>query len=436
MHLRERTTKQRRKRRRLEDYKKDVYLCARCGYCRNMVRARDDTDLVCPIRENTGGFDSFTARGRNIIAKVILEGKIDVRNVSEEFVDCLYACALCGNCQMHCLALDPETWDSFPYNKFVDRKIDILGITESLRSLIVEKGVPPPVIRDVLKNVHLYSNPEGRPRSKRGEFTKELNFHVKRAMEERCGTLFYVGSIASYSERNQRAAQAVAKILRAANVDFCIFGNEEEDSGGEVLRLGEQGLFEELARRNFELFHKYEIEKVVCLSPHDYDTFLNDYPAFLADQWSGLDLDVQHYTQFIVDRIHDKSLNINHKFKKTVTFHDSCYLGRINDIYDAPRGIVRATGANLVEMRLSHQNSYCCGGGGGGIWYEPLQKPRLENERAKQACETHANVLAVACPVCTQMLEDGTSTIEKYDIEVLDVAEILLEPIGLENPNH
>ncbi|MBE0512009.1 (Fe-S)-binding protein [Candidatus Bathyarchaeota archaeon] len=435
MHLRERTTKRRRKGRSLENYKKDVYLCARCGYCRNMVRARDDTDLICPIRENTGGFDSFTARGRNIIARVILEGKIDAQNVSEEFVDSLYACTLCGNCQMHCLALDPETWDSFPHNKFVDRKIDILGITESLRSLIVEKGVPPPAIRDVLNNIHLYGNPEGRPRSKRDAFTKGLNFHVKRARDERCGTLFYVGSIASYNERNQRTAQAFAKILRAANIDFCIFGNEEEDSGGDVLRLGEGGLFGELARRNFELFRKYEIKNVICLSPHDYDAFLNDYPAFLGEEWSRLDLEVQHYTEFIMDLIHDKSVNINHKFDKNVTFHDPCYLGRINDIYDAPREILRAAGANLVEMRLSHQNSYCCGGGGGGIWYEPLHKPRLENERAKQACDTHVNVLAVACPICTQILEDGMSAIEKCNMKVLDVAEILLEPIGSKDQN-
>jgi Fe-S oxidoreductase len=435
MHLTDPTTQRRRKRRSLEDYKKDVYLCARCGYCRSMVRARDNTDLVCPIRENTGGFDSFTSRGRNIIARMILEGKIDPQNVSEEFVDSLYACALCGNCQMHCLALDPETWSSFPHNKFADRKIDILGITESLRSLIVEKGVPPAAIRDVLRNIQLYGNPEGRPRSKRDEFTKGLNFHVKRAEEERCGTLFYVGSISSYNQRNQRTAQAVAEILRAANVDFCILGNEEEDSGGDVLRLGEEGLFEELARRNFELFRKYEIKNIICLSPHDYDAFLNDYPAFLGEEWFRLDLKVHHYTEFIMNLIHDKKININRRFNKTVTFHDPCYLGRINGIYDAPREMIRATGANLVEMRLTRENSYCCGGGGGGIWYEPLHKPRLENKRAKQACDMRATVLAVACPVCTQMLEDGLNTIEKCNMEVLDVAEILLESVSLKSQN-
>ncbi|UCF59222.1 MAG: (Fe-S)-binding protein, partial [Candidatus Bathyarchaeota archaeon] len=174
---------------------------------------------------------------------------------------------------------------------------------------------------------------------------------------------------------------------------------------------------------------------IICLSPHDYDAFLNDYPAFLGEEWSRLDLKVHHYTEFILNLVRDKRLKLNRRFDKTVTFHDPCYLGRINGIYDAPREIIRATGANLVEMRLTRENSYCCGGGGGGIWYESLHKPRLENKRASQACDMRATVLAVACPVCTQMLEDGLNAIEKCNMEVLDVAEILLESVNLKGQN-
>jgi Fe-S oxidoreductase len=393
-----------------------------------MVRARDSTDLVCPIRENTGGFDSFTARGRNIIARGILEGKLDPKKVSPEFVDALFSCTLCGSCQDHCLSLDPETWNSFPDNKFEDHKVDILGIAESLRSMIVEEGNPPTVIRQVLQNLQSYGNPEGRPRNKRDQFTEELDFHVDRAAEGKCPTLLYVGSAASYNERNQITLRAVARILHASKTDFCILGNEEEDSGGDALRLGEEGLFEELAQQNLALFKKYGARRVICMSPHDYDAFINDYPAYL-EEWNRLNLTVQHYTEFLAELVHSGKLKTDRKLQTKVTFHDPCYLGRINGIYGAPRELIQATGAKLFEMRLSRHNSYCCGGGGGGVWYEALDKPRLSSQRARQACDTDADVLAVACPACAQMLEEGLATVEKRDLRVLDVAEMLLEDI-------
>lgn len=425
----EHVLKTRRRGRSLNDYKEDLYLCARCGYCRSMVRARDGTDLVCPIRENTGGFDSFTARGRNIIARGILEGKIDFSKPSRDFIDSLYTCTLCGSCQEHCLALDDRSWDRFPHNKFTDHKVDILGINEALRSLIIEKGIPPIVIRQVLQNIDQHGNPEGRPRSQRDAFTNQLDFPIKRAKDGECETLFYVGSVASYNERNQRMAQAIVKILYAADIDFCIFGNEEEDSGAHVLRIGEVGLFEELAQRNSELIRSHGIRHLICLSPHDYDAFLNDYPAFLEKKWTEQDLKIQHYSELLLDLIRSNNLRISHKFNRSVTFQDPCYLGRINNLHDAPREVLQAVGAKLVEMKMSRRNSYCCGGGGGGIWHDPLHKPRLENERATQACETCAEIIAVTCPICAQMLETGLNSIENCDLQVLDIAEIVLETI-------
>lgn len=415
----------------LEEYKEDIYLCSRCGYCRDMVRARDNTNLVCPIREQTGGFDSYTARGRNWIARQVLEGKIKVRDFSEEFIDHLYSCLLCGNCTEHCLALDPESWDGFPNNVFEDHKIDNDEITISLRDLVVEEGTPPPEIRDVLQNVYRYGNPLGEPREERDAFTKELGFDIKNAAEEGCEMLFYVGSTASYNERNQETARAVARILKAADVDFGILGNREEDSGGEARELGEEGLFEELAKRNFELFREHEITNIVCLSPHDYDAYINYYPELLKEEWSKLGLTVQHYTELIADLFQKRELSVKGNLDKTVTFQDPCHLGRRNAIYDAPRKVIQTTGANLIEMELSRSNSYCCGGGGGGLWYKPSDKPKVENERAKQALDTGADILAVACPNCAQMLEDGIKAIEG-EIKVMDVAEIVEEAIDLE----
>jgi len=415
--------------RSLENYKREIYLCSRCGYCRDMVRARDTTDFVCPIRENTGGFESFTARGRNIIARGILEGKLDPKKVSPEFVDILFTCTLCGSCQEHCLSLDPNTWDAFPNNKFTDHKVDVLGIAESLRSVIIEQGNPPTAVKQVLQNIRLHGNPEGRPRNKREEFLKECDFLVKRAKEGRCDTLLYIGSTASYNQRNQKAVRSLAQVLHASNTDFCVLGNEEEDSGADALRLGEEGLFEELAERDLRLFKKYGFKNIVCVSPHDYDAFVNDYPVYL-EEWPKLKLRVLHYTEFLAHLIKNGKIKMHKRLNKTVVYQDPCYLGRINSIYDAPREIIQATGAKTVEMRSSLRNSYCCGGGGGGLWYEAVHKPRLQIQRAKQACETEADVLVVACPVCEQMLEEGLNDLGRSNMKVLDVAEILLEAIG------
>jgi len=360
-----------------------------------------------------------------MIAKGILEGKLDPQEATSEFLDALFACTLCGSCQEHCLSLDPDTWDLFPNNKFTDHKVDALGIAESLRGIIIEKGDPPPVIRQVLHNIQLHGNPEGKPRSKREEFLKQLDFHVKKAGEGKYNTLLYVGSSASYNQRDQKIAEAIIKLLSIADVDFCVLGNEEEDSGSDPLRLGEEGLFEELATKNLALFKKYGFKNIICFSPHDYDTFINDYPAFLENDWCKLRIKVQHYTEVLADLIKHGKLKIR-QIPGTVTYHDPCYLGRINGIYDAPRDIIKATGAKLVEMRSSRRNSYCCGGGGGGVWYEAQDKPRLQNQRTKQACGTGAEILAVACPNCAQMLEDGLADSDNCKIRVLDVAEILL----------
>jgi Fe-S oxidoreductase len=209
-----------------------------------------------------------------------------------------------------------------------------------------------------------------------------------------------------------------------------VLGNEEEDSGSDALRLGEEGLFEELAQRNLALFKKYGVKNIVCVSPHDYDSFVNDYPAYLEDEWSKLKVKLQHYTESLAELVHSGKLKIRKRLGKTVVFQDPCYLGRINGVFDAPREVIKATGAEMVEMRCSRRNSYCCGGGGGGVWYEALHKPRLQTQRAKQACETGADILAVACPICAQMLEEGLTSLEKCEMKVLDVAEILLETMN------
>lgn len=407
----------------LEDYKKSIYLCTRCGYCRDMVRFRDTTDLMCPLRETTGGFESFLAKGRNWIARQALEGKISAKDFSEKFIDHLYSDLLCGNCTKHCLVLDPKSWTRFPDDVFEDHLINVDAITISLRNLVVEEGNPPIQILNVLRNTGRFGNPLGEPPGKRDAFTKNIDFDIKNATEEKCEALLYIGSVASYNERNQKTVEAVVRILNAAKVDFGIFGTEEIESGGYVRELGEEGLFEELAQRNFELLSEHDIKKIICFSPHDYYAFIKYYPDVLKGGLKGIN--VQHYTEFVSDLIRNKRLRVKGNLGKTMTFHDPCYLGRKSGLYNS-RDIIQATGGKLIEMRLSRGNSYCCGAGGGGLWYEPEDKPKIENQRAKQALETGAELLLVACPQCAQMLENGMEAVEGK-MKVVDVAEIVEE---------
>ena len=415
-------------REKLEEMSEDIYNCCRCGYCRDMVRARDNTKLECPNREYTGGFDSYCAIGRNWVARQVLEGRVDPTDFSDEFIDHLFSDLLCGNCTQHCGVIKPEAWDDFPDTTYNDNAIDINEVTRALRGLVITEGNPPPEIRDILENVFNQGNPQGEPKSQRDAFLEELDFEPKDAADEDVDVLLYVGSVASYDDRSQKAAVSVAKILNEADVDFGVLGNEEIDSGWLAYDLGEVGLFEELANQNLEFFKENGIDQVVVVSPHDYDAFSNHYSTYLADDWDDSGISVSHYTEFVSDLLENGDLELEGGFDKTVTYHDSCVLGRRNSIFDSPRNMIEATGADLVEMELNRKNSFCCGGGGGLLWYEPDHEPKVENRRAEQAKETGADVIAVACPICTQMLDDGTKAVDG-DMEVIDVAEMVTKAL-------
>ncbi len=404
-----------------------IYLCARCGYCRDMVRGRDETDLTCPLRETTSGFETYVARGKNWILRLLKEGKITPDKLSEKFVDHLYSCLLCGNCTEHCLVIEPDSWDRFPSNKYQDHLINNDDTTMTLRNIVIEEGRPPAEIRNLLENLYKTGNPLGEPSEKRESFVSEVDFPVKNIAKEKADVLLYIGAVAPYNERNVGTIISLLKILKAADVDFGILGKEEIESGGLALELGEEGLFSEFARRNFEIFQKYGIRKVVCLSPHDYYAFLRYYPETVGPEINGIEF--RHYTEFILDLIKQGKLILSEKSLKTITFHDPCYLGRKMGIYEEPRQLIKEAGAKLKEMRLSHGNSYCCGGGGGGLWFESQDGPKIENQRARQAVEVKADILAVACPQCAQMLEDGLKSIEGR-MQVMDIAEIVANSLN------
>lgn len=240
--------------------------------------------------------------------------------------------------------------------------------------------------------------------------------------------LFWVGCAGSFDDRAQRVTVAFAKLLQQAGVDFAILGQEESCTGDPARRAGNEFLFQMLAQQNVAVLNMYEVKKIVTACPHCFNILKNEYPTL------GGNYEVMHHTQFLQSLLADGRLKIeggNFKGKK-ITYHDSCYLGRANGVYEAPRSVLQALDADLVEMKRCRTNGLCCGAGGAQMWKEdePGDK-RINLERTEEALDTGASVVAVNCPFCLTMMEDGVKAKEKQEsVMVYDLAELILNNQG------
>jgi len=218
-------------------------------------------------------------------------------------------------------------------------------------------------------------------------------------------------------------AQAVAKILKLAGVNFGILGAEESCCGEPARRLGNEYLFQIQAERNIELLKSYDIKKIITACPHGYNTLKNEYPQF------GGEFEVIHHTEFIANLLKEGRLKIDKGAGGVITYHDACYLGRYNDIFEPPRKILsNLPNVTLVEMERNRELGFCCGGGGGHMWLEEHVGRRINEVRTEQAIETKAQIVATACPFCLQMFEDGIKTkAAEESLKVMDIAELVAE---------
>ena len=236
--------------------------------------------------------------------------------------------------------------------------------------------------------------------------------------------LFWVGCAGSFDDRAQRVTVAFSKILQQAGVDFAILGQEESCTGDPARRAGNEFLFQMLAQQNIAVLNMYEVKKIVTTCPHCFNVLKNEYPEL------GGNYEVMHHTQLLQSLLAEGRLKIeggNFKGKK-ITYHDSCYLGRANGVYEAPRSVLAALDADLVEMKRCRTNGLCCGAGGAQMWKEdePGNK-RINIERTEEALGTGAGIVAVNCPFCLTMMEDGVKAKEKQDgVKVFDLAELIL----------
>ena len=380
----------------MQQYTSQIHRCFRCGYCKFPT---DYSSFNCPSYRRFR-FDSYSTGGRLWLIYAWLKGDIEW---SEHLADILYACTTCKNCVEQCPM------------KFAG---DIVDWMVGARSDMVEKGKIPPRVARFFEAVHGYGNPLKLLRSDRDAWADGTKRY-----EPGDEYLFYVGCLGSYDENAQKMSKSLAELLNKAGVSFGILGSEEECCGNEIYMLGEMGLFQSLVEKNTQQFKELGVKKIVTLSPHAYNAMKNNYSA------AGANFQVYHYTQLLSDLIKKNKIKLSQN-KAKVTYQDPCFLGRYNKIYDEPRQILQSIpGIELIEMERNRQDAFCCGGGSGNFVMDLLagSEDSPGRVRVREAYETGADTLAVACPSCLTIFTEAAKT-EDLDtkLAVKDISQIVM----------
>jgi len=360
-------------------------LCYQCGKC----------DVVCPWNK----VRPFSMR------KIIREATFGLTEVEGEDI---WRCTTCGTCPAQC-----------------PRGVEQIETGVSLRRIASEYGVFPPSVRAVRAtrgSLATDGNPLSEDRAKRADWAKGLPV---KSFAEGMEVLYFVGCYYSYDPRLKKAAVATAEILNKAGVDFGILGTRENCCGESIRKTGGEEVFRTLARENIKTFIDNGVKRILVSSPHCYHTFANEYPEFMVN------FEVVHISQFLLKLIDEGRLEFTGEYGKKVTYHDPCYLGRHNGIYDEPREVLRRVpGLELVEMPDARDQSLCCGGGGGRIWMDTPKGERFSDLRMKQAADTRAAVLATCCPYCITHFEESRLDLDEDEApEIRDLTEIVREVV-------
>ena len=366
--------------------KYELFGCIQCGKCTG----------GCPV-----SFNSPLNIRRLMQEALILDDLESVYQKSE-----LWACTACKTCTIRC-----------------PRELRPSDLIIGMRTAQIEEGHIPKTIIDALESTYKYGNPWGAMKDKRSEWAEGLDVKIL-PQGDQAEHLYFVCCTAAYDTRIQQVARSMVECFRKVGLDFATLGNEETCCGSEIRRMGEEGLFEMLLEQNVESFKKLDIRSIVTTSPHCYNAIKNDYAQ------DGLS--VHHYTQVLAHAI-EKSNPFSREMKKVVTYHDPCFLGKQNGIFDEPRDILKAIpGVTFIDFDRCREKSLCCEGGGGRMWVEASdQGPRSAEIRVQDAVEMEAEVIATACPFCLLTLEDAVKTSGHEDkLKVMDISEILVEALG------
>jgi len=364
--------------------------CIQCGKCTG----------GCPMAMKT------KLNPRSLIYRLMIAGNgFDIEDREE-----LWDCTTCNTCTSRCPKL-----------------VNPMEAVIALRGAFVEKGRVHPNVKTALESTFRQGNPLTFPREDRSIWADGLGI---KQFEQGTEYLFFVGCTPSYDPRVQKVSQAITRLMQQSESDFGFLGSEESCCGSEVRRLGEAGLFEMIVEETLEMYRELGVEKMFTTSPHCFNAFKNDYGTVPAGE--KYKIPVQHYTQVLAELIDKGDLKFSGENQKTVTYHDPCYLGKHNGVFDEPRRVLQGIpGITLVEMDRSREKSLCCEGGGGRMWLEGTNPGmRLAQQRIQEALDTGAEVLATACPFCLLTLDEAAKHLNAQDkISVMDIAELAVQAL-------
>jgi Fe-S oxidoreductase/nitrate reductase gamma subunit len=378
--------------------------CLRCGRCEDACPSTfsgmdySPKDLIQFMR--TSMLDNLVAGGNG-------KGEVEIMAsvISEEYP---WQCTTCGACIEKCPV----------YINPVDEVVDLR------RYQILTTGQMPKSVGDTMRNFERQGNPWGMPPEDRMKWAEGLDIR-ELAPGDETDVLYFTGCAAAFDDRNKKVARAFVKLMQKAGVDFAVLGFDEMCCGETARRMGHEYLFQEFAKQNIEIFDSVKFNRVVTACPHCFNTLKNEYPQM------GGDFKVMHYSELLAELNLPAASANGDGVNGNVTYHDSCYLGRYNNIYKQPRELLNNADVNLVEMARTGENSFCCGGGGGQMWLEVDANTRINHRRLADSVDAKADVVATACPYCLLMFDDAIRSKGMGEqIQVMDIAEVLETQIG------
>ncbi|MBW7888021.1 MAG: 4Fe-4S dicluster domain-containing protein [Bacteroidetes bacterium] len=393
----------------------DGYTCTECGRCDSVCPANLTGKPLSPRKIIVDTRKRMMEKGPLMISNQLdANSEIASHTLLDNFIteEELWACTSCMACMQEC----PVTIEHVP------------EIIDLRRGLVLNESRFPPELKTVFDNLERNYTPWGFSHSTRADWANGLDIPKMAEVGDakNIDVLFWVGCAGAYDARYQKVTIAFSKLMKKAGISFAILGTEEKCNGDTARRLGNEYLAQTLIVDNVETLNRYNVKKIVTTCPHCLHIMSKEYPQF------GGNYEVVHHTDFLNQLVKDGKLKTskNKKDPSTITYHDSCYLARYNDITESPREVLQAGGNTLVEMKRSKDRTFCCGAGGGRMWLEEKEGKRINIERTEEALATNADTIASACPFCMTMMTDGVKTKEADEkVRVKDIAEILLESV-------
>jgi Fe-S oxidoreductase/nitrate reductase gamma subunit len=385
----------------------DLDACTRCGRCQDSCPAHLSGKVLSP-KKVTQDLKTHMEEGWSPFFKAKTRASEESESSDQVWVgdvvsqEALWDCTTCGACMEACPVYVEHM------EKFIEMRRN---------QVLAERGIPQ-TVQETLRNMEIRGHPWRGAESLRDDWTQGMGIKVL-SQNSHFDWLYFVGCTGALVERNMLVTKAFARLLQHAHLDFGILGNEEGCCGDPARRMGHELQFQLMAQQNIKVFKNYGVKKIVTHCPHCYNTLKHEYPQF------GGEFQVWHHSELLNHLIRDGSLSLGGGVRRVITYHDPCYLGRHNNMFDTPRNLLKSIpGLEIVEMERSGARSFCCGGGGGHAWMEEPVGRRINRMRLEEAMKTGAELIGLACPFCLQMMEDAITSLDS-SMKAMDLSELI-----------